>query len=194
VLVLYTNHTHYSHTCTLIHTCLYTGAGVNRIYEGDPAPTDCFQELVNIKSENAIGTKGADRLVPWLHRNSDRHDDYTIILTDPRPQSSELRESCKKLVSELPDDLQSRLVVINADGPAENRRWVKKDQLELEVLSDEKLEFMRAYTALGETRWSMTVFVIANGRVQKLARDVDRYSCSRVMRNAVSAMKSELRL
>jgi hypothetical protein len=173
----------------------YIGAGIERIYEGDPAPTDCFQELVSIKTENAIGSKGMERLVPWLRKNSERHRDFTIILTDPRPQSPELREACKKLISEITSDLKSRLVVVNADGPAENRRWIKKDDLDgkLEILSDEKMAFMRAYTALGDNRWSMTMFIIAEGRVQKLARDVDRYSCSRAINNAAKSM-NELRL
>ena len=50
------------------------------------------------------------------------------------------------------------------------------------------MEFMRAYTALGENRWSMTMLVIADGRVQKLARDVDQYGATRTVQNAVKSL------
>jgi hypothetical protein len=122
--------------------------GVNRIFEGDPAPTECFQELVSIRSENAIGTKTASELIPWQRKNPHRHDDYLIVFCDPRFQSVELRATVKGFVTELSSDILKRLVIINADSPAENRRWLKKDGLDdkIEVYSDEKMEFMRAYT------------------------------------------------
>lgn len=174
----------------LSHDCR-TGAGVDRLFEGDPAPTECFEELLNIKSENAIGSRGAERLVPWLRKNPARQSDYTVILCDPRRQSSELREACQKCQSELPVDIRSRLIIINADSPAENRRWLKKDELvdKVEVYSDEKMDWMRAYTALGEKRWSMTMFVISDERVQKVAREVDIYSVSKSVKNAVKSMR-----
>jgi peroxiredoxin len=168
-----------------------TGAGKDRLFEGDPAPTDCFEDLVSIKSENAIGSNGKQRLVPWLRKSSARHNDYLVLITDPRMQSPEFRESVKSLTMELPEDIRSRMVVINADSPAENRRWLKKSGIPedtIELYSDEKMEWMRSYTALGENRWSMTMFVIRNGRVQKLARDVDQYGVTRTVRNAVKAL------
>jgi len=127
-------------------------------------------------------------------------------LCDPRHQSPELRQTAKNLRSDLPLDLRSRLIVINADSPADNRRWLKKSGLadgsseqddngrQLRVYSDEKMEWMRAYTALGDKRWSMTMYVLANERVQKLAREVDVYGASRAIRNAVESMKDEMRL
>ena len=167
---------------------------MDRIYEGDPAPTECFQELVSIKSENAIGAKAAERLVPWLRKNPDRND-YLVIITDPRMKSPELRQTAQIFLSDLPIDIRSRLIIINADSPAENRRWLKKSGLEgkIDVYSDEKMEWMRAYTALGEKRWSMTMFIIADERVQKLAREVDMYAASRVVKNAVKSL-NEARL
>ena len=48
---------------------------------------------------------------------------------------------------------------------------------------------MRAYTALGDKRWSMTLFVIAAGRVQKLVRDVDVYTVSTVVPKAIAAYR-----
>ena len=41
-------------------------------------------------------------------------------------QSPELRETVKVLLVELPEDIRSRMIVINADSPPENRRWLKK--------------------------------------------------------------------
>jgi len=170
---------------------------VDRVFEGDPAPTDCFQELVSIKSENAIGRTGAERLVPWLRKNPSRHDDYLIVLTDPRPKSPELRQTVKNLrAGEIPADMCSRMIVVNADSPAENRRWLKKSDMEgrVDVYSDEKMQWMRSYTALGDKRWSMTMYVIANERVQKLAREVDMYGAARTIRNAVKSLQDEARL
>jgi hypothetical protein len=189
----------------------HTGAGKDRIFEGDPAPTDCFEELVSIRSENAIGTTGKERLVPWLHRNPARRGDYTVLVTDPRPQSPTLRDAVQALRSGLPPNIRNRVAVINADSPAENRRWLKKanaktanssgiggsaggvfeeedDDGPMTVFSDEKMQFLRAYTALGEDRWSMCIFVIAAGRVQRLAREVDEYGVVQTVCNAVQAL------
>ncbi len=173
--------------------------GIERLFEGDLVlNTECFQELLNIKTENAIGRVGMERLAPWLG-NKGKAEEYTIILTDPRPQSIELRETCQSLVvsAALPADMLKRLLVVNADSPAENRRWMKKSpaiaESSVEILSDEKMQFMRAFTALGEKRWSLTMFIIANGRIQKLARQVDRYSCAKTIQNAVNSL-DELRL
>jgi len=161
--------------------------GLDRLFEGDPAPTQPFEELINIKSENAIGDTGMRRLVPWLKNTK---SDYLIIVCDPRVQSPELRETATSLYSGLPKDMLGKLIVVNADTPAENRRWLKKSKLDdLSVFSDEKREWMRAYTALGENRWSMTFFVIADERVQKIVRELDTISAVKVIRNAVSAMK-----
>ncbi|GKY99066.1 hypothetical protein MPSEU_000862300 [Mayamaea pseudoterrestris] len=163
-------------------------SGVERIFEGDPAPTDCFDELVSITTEDAA--KAAD-LIPWKHKNPHRRDDYLVIVCDPRPESPELRATVKSLLTEVPADILKRLVIVNADSPAKNRRWLKKDGMEfskVNVYSDEKMEFMRAYTALGDTRWSMTTFVIADERVQKVARDVDRYGAAKTIRYAVKAL------
>lgn len=173
------------------------GAGVNRIFEGDPAPEECFEELVSIKTENAIGATGKERLVPWLRKNAARHGDYLVIISDPRPQSPELRATVRAVLNELPLDIRARMVFVNADSPAENRRWLKKVGLpedKIEVYSDEKMEWMRAYTALGENRWSMSMFVICEGRVAKLAREIDEYGSVKSVRNAVKALLQEKRL
>lgn len=176
---------------------VFAGSGVDRLFEGDPAPDDCFEELVSIKSENAIGPTGKQRLVPWLQKNPQRHDDFLVVVSDPRPQSPELRESVKSILKELPVDIRNRLVIVNADSPAENRRWLKKNGItddKLEIYSDEKLEWMRTYTALGGNRWSMTMFVLADRKVVRLARDIDQYGACQSINNAVISFQKEKRL
>ena len=168
---------------------------------------------------------------------SARQQDYIVLLTDPRMQSLELRETIKELMSQLSYDIKSRLIVINADSPAENRRWLKKvglfssntddsitksissspvilqqsqrptsiqklqpqsqqspTQSSLEVYSDEKMEFMRTYTALGDQRWTMSVYIIATERIQKLVRNVDQYTATRTIQNAINAYVDETKL
>lgn len=162
---------------------------MDRLFEGDPAPTKPFEELISIKSENALGEMGTKRLIPWL-RNSNLSD-YIIIICDPRVKSPELRDTARSLFKELPKDLLSRTVIINADTPAENRRWMKKSNVkDVNILSDEKREWMRGYTALGENRWSMTMFVLADERVQKIAREMETIGATKVVRNAVESMES----
>jgi peroxiredoxin len=174
---------------------VFSVLGIDRIFEGDPAPTDCFEELVSIKSGNAIGSTGKQRLVPWLHKNPSRHSDFVVIITEPRLKSPELYETVTTFQT-LPLEIKNKIIIINADSPSENRRWLKKsgyDDEKVVVYSDEKREFMRTYTALGEHRWGLTMFILASGRVQKLARDIDQYGASRAVQNAVKAL-NEVRL
>ncbi|KAL3923206.1 MAG: hypothetical protein SGARI_006269, partial [Bacillariaceae sp.] len=147
-------------------------SGIDRLFEGDTAPASVFEELVSIKSENAIGETGAKRLLPWL-RN--RNDDYLAIVCDPRVKSPEFRETVKAFRSEVRKDVLSKVIFVNADTPAENRRWLKKNNMMesgIRLFSDEKREWMQAYTALGEDRWSMTLFVLAEERIQILVREL----------------------
>lgn len=160
--------------------------GVDRLFEGDPAPVDCFEGLVAIQTENALGGPGKERLVPWLGKIN---SGYLVVLTDPRQKSFELQETVSNVLADLPLDIRNNLIVVNADSPAENRRWLKKTGHKLVLYSDEKMEFMRAMTALGEDRWSMTMFVLADERVQKIARELDQYGASRTIRNAVKSFK-----
>jgi len=160
--------------------------GVDQLFEDDPAPTDCFQELVSVKSDNVIGETGASRLIPWLRKNPDRRSDYLIILTDPRKESPELRQTIKRLANELPEDILDRMIVVNADTPAQNRRWMKKNKAyKIDIYSDEKLEWLQTYSALGKDRWTMFLYVIANERVVRLVRGMDGFEALRVVTNAV---------
>ena len=60
-------------------------------------------------------------MVPWLQKNeAHHHGKYLIVLMDPRMKSPELQETVKNLCANLPDNLKERLIVINADSPAEN--------------------------------------------------------------------------
>jgi hypothetical protein len=64
----------------------------------------------------------------------------------------------------------------------------KNDAYKIDIYSDEKMEWMRSYTALGDQRWSMSVFVIADERVKKLARQVDGFQAERVVRNMIKSL------
>jgi len=153
---------------------------VDRLFEGDPAPTDPFGDLVDVERDVALGDRGARNLLA-------KHQ-YTIVLCDPRPKSYELRTALDNIAGTLPHDLRNKLIVINADSPAENRRHWKKKGLKLQVYSDENKDWMRSYTALGDKRWSIGMYIIANEKIQKLARDVDSISASRTIRNAVKSL------
>jgi hypothetical protein len=50
------------------------------------------------------------------------------------------------------------------------------------------MEWMRAYTALGQKRFSMCMFILADERIQKLARDIDGVLANRVIQNAVKSL------
>ena len=169
-------------------------AGVDRIFEGDPAPTDCFESLVDVTTEKILAKKGAQRVVPWLTAGP-QEDDYRVIISDPRNQSPELHQAIKDLQAALPQDIKSRLFYVNADTPAENRRWLKKNGMtgKVQIYSDtENRDWMKAYTALGDKRWSMTMFIIAQGKVMKIAREMDVYNTARTITNAVKASKKDL--
>jgi hypothetical protein len=84
------------------------------------------------------------------------------------------------------------MVFVNADTPAENRRWLKKNNMMesgIRLFSDEKREWMQAYTALGENRWSMTLFVLAEERIQKLVRDLSSVDATIVTEKAIKVME-----
>ena len=168
----------------------FSARGVERFFEGDTAPENVFEELVAIKSENAIGETGKKRLLPWL-RGKD--DDYLVVICDPRQKSPDFRDTVKSLTRFLPKDLLKKAVFINADTPAENRRFLKKNNLstddggKITLYSDEKMEWMRSYTALGHDRFSMTLFVLANGRIQKLVRDLSSVNAPQVVESAIKA-------
>ena len=167
--------------------------GADRKFEGDPAPAEVFEELVSIRSENAIGGPAAKRLVPWL-RNNDKSD-YIVVVSDPREKSPEFLNTLKSLSSELPNDIFKKIVFINADTPAQNRRLLKKIGMldsNVRLYSDEKREWMQAYTALGENRWSMTLYVLADERIQKLVREFSQISASNVVQKAVKASERRL--
>ena len=134
-------------------------------------------------------------MAPWLSNDYDIDtDDYRIVICDPRKQSTELHQTIQDLPSSIPKDIKDRLYFINADTPAENRRWMKKKGLQdkVDIFCDtDDMEWMKSYTALGENRWSMTMFLLRKGRVAKLVRDVDIYNVPRTVINAVKAMKSD---
>lgn len=165
--------------------------GITRLYEGDPAPTTPFAELLDVENGEAIGKGGMKRLVPWEGSRSTSSADYLVVITDPRPKSVELRTGMKRLSGALKADVLKKCVIINADTPSENRRFVKKnfeDNTDIKMLSDENLEWMREYTALGEKRFSMTMFILRDGRVERIARDVEAEVLPMIVRNAIQSL------
>lgn len=168
--------------------------GVDRLYEGDPAPTSPFAELLNIQNGEPIGKGGMKRIVPWEGSRSAASGDYLVVITDPRPKSLELRTAMKRLSGALGADALGRCMVINTDSPGENRRFLKKnfggDESEkgLRIYCDDNMEWMREYTALGEKRFSMTMFVLRDGRVEKIAREVEAEMLPMVVKNAISSL------
>jgi len=165
--------------------------GVVRLYEGDPAPTSPFAELLSIENGEAIGKGGAKRLLPWEGSKSAASDDYLVVITDPRPKSVELRTAMKRLVGSLSPDTLRKCCVINTDTPAENRRFAKKNLEEnkgLNIYCDENMEWMREYTALGEKRFSMTMFILRGGKVERIAREVEAEVLTMVVKNAIRSL------
>ncbi|KAL7526478.1 hypothetical protein ACHAXR_002807 [Thalassiosira sp. AJA248-18] len=171
--------------------------GIVRLYEGDPAPTSPFTELLNIENGEPLGKGGMKRLLPWEGSQSTASSDYIIVITDPRPKSLELRTAMKRLVGSLDSGVLKKCVVINTDTPAENRRFRKKNlggesgviaDDSLRIFCDENMEWMREYTALGEKRFSMTMFVLRNGKVEKIAREVEAEVLTMVLKNAIKSL------
>eukprot|EP00559_Dactyliosolen_fragilissimus_P000852 CAMPEP_0184868404 /NCGR_PEP_ID=MMETSP0580-20130426/30255_1 /TAXON_ID=1118495 /ORGANISM="Dactyliosolen fragilissimus" /LENGTH=323 /DNA_ID=CAMNT_0027369255 /DNA_START=77 /DNA_END=1048 /DNA_ORIENTATION=- len=163
--------------------------GKDRLFEGDPAPDLPFENLISFKTGDALGQSGSKRIVPWLNKSSAKQNDYLVVVTDPRVKSFELRNGMRSLSKGVPADILSKTIVINADSPSENRKWLKKQDLSnLQLYSDEKREWMREYTALGEKRWSITIFVLLDGKVSRLAREVEQVSLSKVVTNAVRSL------
>jgi len=132
-------------------TTAAAAAVVNKIYEGDPASVTPFENLVHWKSEKALGVLGAERILPWVKpKSSDKAKDYLVVISDPRSNSVEFRQTIKTLEKSLPKDILDRLIVINADSPLDNRKCAKKLGItKIELYSDEKREWMREYSALG---------------------------------------------
>lgn len=164
--------------------------GVVRLYEGDPAPSSPFADLLNIENGEPIGKGGMKRLVPW--ERSSGSGDYLVAITDPRPKSVELRTAMKRLTGALGPEVLKKCIVINTDTPAENRRFLKKnlggEDADLRIFCDEDMGWMREYTALGEKRFSITMFVLKKGRVEKLAREVEAEVLPMVVKNAISSL------
>lgn len=166
--------------------------GADRLFEGDPAPVEPFEDLLTFSTGNALGKNGASRVVPWLNKNLSKQTDFLIVVTDPREKSSELRSALKNMSMLLTPEILSRLIVINADSPGETRRFLKKNDIDnINVYCDEKREWMRQYTVLGEKRWAMCSMVLKDGRVAKLVRELDVELVTQVIKSSIKSMKME---
>jgi hypothetical protein len=92
----------------------------DRLFEGDQAPSEAFEHLLDATSGNPIGPKGTTKLLPWLGSSTSKK--YIAILSDPRSKSTDLRESVQAIESSIPAGLLKNLIVINADSPLENKK------------------------------------------------------------------------
>ena len=95
---------------------------IDRLFEGDNAPTEPFQNLVSVKKELPLGERGMKQLIPWLGNNSE--EDYLIVIADPRDESIELRTIMQRLDSggkgsKIP---LNKVVIVNSDTTSVNRR------------------------------------------------------------------------
>jgi len=96
----------------------------------------------------------------------------------------------KSISKLLPADICSKMIIINADTPAENRRFLKKNEIDnLNIYCDEKREWMREYTVLGDKRWAMNLLVLQEGRVERLVREVDVELVTQVIKSSVTSLK-----
>ncbi|KAL3943802.1 MAG: hypothetical protein SGBAC_002131 [Bacillariaceae sp.] len=168
---------------------LRSSSGQDLLFEGDPAPSEEFNGLVPISGDKPIGEMGAKRLIPWIRERSG--PDFLVVVCDPRVKSYYLRETVKAISMELPKNLLRETIVISADSSAENRRFLKKSKVtNIDMFSDEPKTWMKAYTALGAQRLYTTMFIVANGRIQKIARDLDPLDAVKTIQNAVQSYQS----
>lgn len=173
----------------LIISFLSTASGRDLLFEGDPAPTKEFNSLIPMTKDEPIGEMGAKRLVPWIRDG--KGSDFLVVICDPRMQSMDLREIVKAISVELPKNLLKDTIVISADSSAENRRFLKKSKVSnIDMFSDESKTWMKAYTALGAQRLYSTMFIVADGRIQKIARDMDPLDAVKTIQNAVKSYQS----
>jgi len=164
-------------------------SGQDLLFEGDPAPTEEFNCLVPLTGDKPQGEMGARRLLPWMRDG--KGADFLVVVCDPRVKSNELREIIKAISTELPKKLLKETIVISADSSAENRRFLKKSKISnINFFSDESKEWMKAYTALGATRLYASVFIVADSRIQKVARDLDPLDAIKTIENAVKAYQA----
>jgi hypothetical protein len=54
----------------------------------------------------------------------------------------------------------------------------EEEAFTVDIYSDEKMEWARDYTALRAERWYMPLFLVADERIPKLAREVDGLQAS----------------
>lgn len=112
----------------------------------------------------------------------------TQVITDPREKSTELRRTIKSF-EKLPTPIKNRMIVITSDSARDNAKYMKNNGVSsFELYSDEKREFMRQYTALGEKRWAICMFIISDGVIQRVVRELDPDIAGDVVQRAVNSL------
>lgn len=114
--------------------------------------------------------------------------DCIQVITDPREKSTELRRTIKSF-EKLPTPIKNRMIVITSDSARDNAKYMKNNGVSsFELYSDEKREFMRQYTALGEKRWAICMFIISDGVIQRVVRELDPDIADDVVQRAVNSL------
>jgi len=113
---------------------------------------------------------------------------FIQVITDPREKSTELRRTIKSF-EKLPAPIKNRMIVITSDSARDNAKYMKNNGVSsFELYSDEKREFMRQYTALGEKRWAICMFIISDGVIQRVVRELDQDIAGDVVQRAVNSL------
>lgn len=86
------------------------------IQDGDIARRRDFEPLVSLATSKPLGPIQAAQLVPWVPPFLTK---YLIVVTDPRRQSTDLRQSIQYLSSTLEPEVLSQVMVISADENTE---------------------------------------------------------------------------
>mmetsp|Transcript_39801 Transcript_39801/g.93269 ORF Transcript_39801/g.93269 Transcript_39801/m.93269 type:complete len:338 (-) Transcript_39801:284-1297(-) len=166
------------------------------LFEGDPAPETCWYDLVptqTVNDNDPLGKSGAERILPWLRGGGggSSSTEQLAVLVDPRPKSNELRSVIRDLKGAVPNDRAlGKFAVVTSDSAAENRRCRKKNGIEFEILSDEKREWMRVYSALGTKRWELSIYILAEGKIRKVLRGLNSVTAANTVLDAIRSAKT----
>mmetsp|Transcript_10313 Transcript_10313/g.14795 ORF Transcript_10313/g.14795 Transcript_10313/m.14795 type:complete len:100 (+) Transcript_10313:211-510(+) len=98
----------------------------------------------------------------------------------------------KKLSLGLPSHIIENMIVINSDTPGENRKWMRRNNVSnLRIYSDEKMNWMKTYTMHGIEGLSIAIFIIADERVHKIAREVHGSETMEKLTNMVRSLRKK---
>ncbi|CAJ1954444.1 unnamed protein product [Cylindrotheca closterium] len=136
-----------------------------------------FEPLINVQTNQAMGTIEAAKLVPWVPPYL---KDCLMVIVDPRPNSAVFRQSIQYLGSAAVEQLQveqskkkrdnsdrksqrtiqDQVIFITADSTKEMQAWLKRSKTEspIQIFSDPDLAWMNQYKASEGWFMSMLTF------------------------------------